>query len=142
MANPAKDLLCHSAKKAGGQSENFAENQPDTIRPLTFTHRRYIAPGRTRLQGRGTQSVPRKKAISPYWEQSKEKNQGKKLKNFFPCNQNLSVIKLYHTPGGGPSPSLYLLATSKRVIAGKKFIETIPVLPLRFFSTINSASTL
>ena len=47
------------------QSENFAENQPDTIRPLTFKLRYYIAPGCTRLQGAwGTQSVPRKK-LSP-----------------------------------------------------------------------------
>ena len=31
-------------------SESFAEKQPDTIRSLTLTHQRYIAPGRTRLQ--------------------------------------------------------------------------------------------
>ena len=71
MANPAKRFALPFRKKAGGQSENFAENQPDTIRSLTLTLRRYIAPGRTRLQGiGGTQSVPRKKAISPYWKQS------------------------------------------------------------------------
>ena len=65
MANPAKDLLCHSAKKAKVQSENFTQNQPDTIRSLTLTHRRYIAPGRTRLQGGGGRSQSPEKNYLP-----------------------------------------------------------------------------
>ena len=56
----------HPPFYSGGQSENFAENQPDTIRPLTFTHQRYIAPGRTRLQGGAGDAVspPKKSYLS------------------------------------------------------------------------------
>ena len=57
---------CCQTLKEGGQSENFAENQPDTIRPLTLTHRRYIAPGRTRLQGGGGRSQSPRKKLSPH----------------------------------------------------------------------------
>ena len=58
MANPAKDLLCHSAKK-----RKFCQKQPGTIQPLTLMRQRCIAPGRTRMQGFG--ESPEKK-LSPH----------------------------------------------------------------------------
>ena len=55
--------------------KNGSLKKPVTV--LILTYQRYIAPGRTRLQGgRGTQSVHRKKAISPYWEQNIVKRMG------------------------------------------------------------------
>ena len=60
MANPAKDLLCHSAKK-----RKFCQKQPGTIQLLTLMRQRCIVPGRTRMQGFG--ESPEKK-LSPHIE--------------------------------------------------------------------------
>ena len=56
--SPAEDLFRHSAAfhpllYVGGRNEHFAEKQTDNTQPLTFTHQRHIAPGRTRRRVQG-----------------------------------------------------------------------------------------
>ena len=41
VANPAEDLIAHSAKKREEQSNIPPEKQPDTTPPLTFSRQRH-----------------------------------------------------------------------------------------------------
>ena len=43
-----KDLIHHSPQKGKDEANTSPQITPDTTQPPTFTHQRYIAPGRTR----------------------------------------------------------------------------------------------
>ena len=85
MANPAKDLLCHSGVPPAflfrRAKRKFCRKPARHHPPLTLTHQRYIAPGRTRLQGFGGRSQSPEKKLSPYIENRASSKEINTLKN-------------------------------------------------------------